>query len=430
MNITIQSHKIFINYRRDDVLGSGEDFFNLLTRFYGDIVFFDNPKIGAGEQIDEKIRANLKSCELFFILIGPNWDSEKYLLRLKDPNDYVRQEIELAHQDGKLIVPVLLNRKSPPDSSSLPANLQNGIFTRKAIKLDVEQHYWLDTLRFHHEDYRHKVSFAPKPLNDTALHPDHQKLAYCLNHDKAIKTVRSCKQQPLFMGFGPSDKELEYFVERCSINLDHTFIGILPNARVRYLSWDFDQLSQEEYQQNLYLQIAKALSINFGPQHTVDDLQQHIASLDVTQSYIFWAFHYGSGSSSQATRLWWQTWDHVLNDQARPNIAVFMFTEPSWLRRLRAHFSTKNAQYRYIGCFKGKIHKDYIGKWRRDFINVYLKNPAVPNQFDAKTLEHSLDDALKQEFPRLAFLRKSLRYDKAVEHLQSALRQAYQPNRS
>ena len=429
--------KIFINYRRKDVPGLVDDFFHCLKNFYGDVIFLDNNGIGTGEVIPDEIKFNLEGCELFLPIIGPNWDSDKHLQRLKDPKDWVRKEIELARALNKFIIPVLMLRDELPDVQDLPDGLKTGIFERKVIKLPEEPKYWPNIIRDQHEEIKAHANLESLPPSEKIdLHHDHQKLAYCLNHDVAIKTIKDSRKnrQVLFCGSGSNDNELKYFAERCSVNFAHTFIGVLPGARVHYISWDFNALTPDEYQAKLCGQIAEALpaaqtSATTG-QPTLETLKDHFKTLESGQSYIFWAKREDGFSPYQtraATRAWWDTWHSLLVERENQNIIVLLFTDTSWLQWLNLFSRFKKHPYQHVGHFKGKIHKKYLDKWQRDFINGYLQNDQNKSQFDQTLLKNTLSGLLKKEFSSLSFLRKSLPYDTAVDFLNSALQQAYRP---
>jgi len=102
---------IFINYRQIDCLSLAntlaETFKNRLGK---DSYFLDKEDIESGNSITEKILQNIESSKVFLALIGPGWhlvvdqDNDK---RLLNSSDWVRKEIEIAKEKGKLIIPVL-----------------------------------------------------------------------------------------------------------------------------------------------------------------------------------------------------------------------------------------------------------------------------------------------------------------------------------
>lgn len=96
--------RVFISYRRR---GSGylarwieED---LGQRSESMDVIADTSAIRLGEEFPEAIRTAIEQSDVVLALIGASWAPE----RLKDPDDFVRQELETAHQRGKRIVPAL-----------------------------------------------------------------------------------------------------------------------------------------------------------------------------------------------------------------------------------------------------------------------------------------------------------------------------------
>ena len=135
---------IFINYRR----AVTPDAANLLDaelrgRYGEQAVFRDNRSIEAGCRWAEALEAGINNCAVLLVLIGKGWLECQYgkdcdvsngekrgRLRLENPNDYVRQEIEwalaLKEKNKKtLILPVFIDGEEPyretdyPEGSSL-----------------------------------------------------------------------------------------------------------------------------------------------------------------------------------------------------------------------------------------------------------------------------------------------------------------------
>jgi len=120
---------IFIGYRRDDTADvAGRIFDALEARFGRERIFKDVDNIPVGTNFGQYIKSILPRCRVALILIGPHWADVKDAsgqLRLEDPNDWVRIEIETALATPKLqVVPVLVNGAQMPRADQLPASLQ------------------------------------------------------------------------------------------------------------------------------------------------------------------------------------------------------------------------------------------------------------------------------------------------------------------
>jgi hypothetical protein len=135
-------NKIFINYRRDDSLGHALNLYEqLCRRFDRKLIFFDAARIEGGDMLPEKIHKAVENCSVLLALIGSDWlDAQKAdgSRKLDDPNDYVRQEIALALERGKAVIPVLLGNVSMPEARCLPEPLKP-LLDRLALKLGVEE---------------------------------------------------------------------------------------------------------------------------------------------------------------------------------------------------------------------------------------------------------------------------------------------------
>lgn len=111
---------VFISYRRADTGAYMDRLAERLTVFkIGN--WCDREGIDPGERWDNEIRSALSECTIVLVLIGREWQG----VRLDDPDDWVRRELELAHTMNKAIVPVFLDGVRPPlDTSSLPQTLR------------------------------------------------------------------------------------------------------------------------------------------------------------------------------------------------------------------------------------------------------------------------------------------------------------------
>ena len=90
--------RIFISYRRDDSADvSGRIRDRLAEDFGGGAIFTDVDSIPLGVDFHEYIDRYVGQCEVFLPVIGKDWlraIDDEGKLRLQDPADFVRLEIE------------------------------------------------------------------------------------------------------------------------------------------------------------------------------------------------------------------------------------------------------------------------------------------------------------------------------------------------
>lgn len=121
--------KIFICYRREDTLPSTGRLCDRLSEWIpiGDI-FRDSDSIGVGENFASRIHEAIAQCTVVLVMIGPEWLNFKNsagMPRLENPNDYVRNEIEIGlAQDTTVMIPVLVNGARMPHKDELAQTLQ------------------------------------------------------------------------------------------------------------------------------------------------------------------------------------------------------------------------------------------------------------------------------------------------------------------
>ncbi|MGV7224097.1 MAG: toll/interleukin-1 receptor domain-containing protein [Nitrospinales bacterium] len=104
-------HKVFISYRRQDVLGYPQWLIDFLGRHFGRTQVFWDRDIPPGVDFRHWIESTLEHCILLIALIGREWLSasdEMGHKRLNNQHDWVRFEISTALQKGIPVLPVLV----------------------------------------------------------------------------------------------------------------------------------------------------------------------------------------------------------------------------------------------------------------------------------------------------------------------------------
>lgn len=151
---------VFISYRRDDSKGFAGALLRELNRRLGpDLVFMDTEDIIGGTDFPVVLREAVASADVLLALIGGRWldavDAEGRR-RLEDPGDFVRQEIRLALEQGKRVIPVLIDGAGMPAASALPDDLRR-LADCNALGLSNE-HWDEDVARL--TDHIHEAMYA------------------------------------------------------------------------------------------------------------------------------------------------------------------------------------------------------------------------------------------------------------------------------
>lgn len=112
--------EIFVSYRRADVPAAAGRLFDEMAHTYGEnVVFIDYTNLDHGEPLGN-IYKDLAQCKVVLAVIGQNWETQ----RLHEKEDYVRGELEKAHQNALTVIPLLVNRQVPPLKEELPESIQ------------------------------------------------------------------------------------------------------------------------------------------------------------------------------------------------------------------------------------------------------------------------------------------------------------------
>jgi len=141
--------RIFVSYRREDAAyPAGWLFDRLADRFGKDQVFKDVDSIQLGDDFAEAISDAVGSCDVLLAVIGKQWltiTDEQGLLRLDNPNDFVRLEIETALSRNIRVIPILVEGAQMPRADQLPASLAK-LARRNALEVSPNR-FTSDTSR-------------------------------------------------------------------------------------------------------------------------------------------------------------------------------------------------------------------------------------------------------------------------------------------
>jgi TIR domain len=124
----VMAGKIFINYRRDDAIGTAGRLHDRLAQTFGrDNLFMDVDHIPVGADFVEYLHSQVAACDVFLAVIGPNWLNAKDnrgRRRFDNPDDYVTIEIAAALARNIPVIPVLVDNARMPNADKLPDSVK------------------------------------------------------------------------------------------------------------------------------------------------------------------------------------------------------------------------------------------------------------------------------------------------------------------
>ena len=130
--------RIFISYRWSDAWAECQLLHHDLARRFGEKnVFIDTERIEDGDEIRPAVRAALHRSDVVLTVMGPTWldvRDNAGRRRLDDPEDAIREELELTRALNLRLIPILLHGTQPPLGDALPGSLR-WIQYRKAVWL-------------------------------------------------------------------------------------------------------------------------------------------------------------------------------------------------------------------------------------------------------------------------------------------------------
>src|ERR1700739_632582 len=123
---------VFISYRRETTAGEARALFNeLLGKLGKNSVFMDVDSIALGRDFRGALRKTLESCDLMLVLIGKDWaevKDEAGRIRLHNPGDFVRLEIEAGVNRDVVVTPILVQGAHMPAPEQLPADIRDLVY--------------------------------------------------------------------------------------------------------------------------------------------------------------------------------------------------------------------------------------------------------------------------------------------------------------
>jgi hypothetical protein len=131
--------RLFISYRRQDSAHITDRIYEYLqTSLPNSKIFRDVDSLALGTDFPAEIARAVQDCDALLAVIGPGWvgaTDEHGNLRLKDPGDFVRLEIEAALSRQIPVIPLLVGGAAVPKEASLPDPLRklpllNGLAVR------------------------------------------------------------------------------------------------------------------------------------------------------------------------------------------------------------------------------------------------------------------------------------------------------------
>jgi formylglycine-generating enzyme required for sulfatase activity len=124
-----QVAEIFISYRRSDSQANTDRIYASLVKAFGrKAIFKDVDDIPPGVDFPSYLQNKVQDAKIVLIIIGKQWASAAYedgSLRLNDPEDFVRVEVELAlKMRAAWVIPILVNNASMPNPNHLPESIR------------------------------------------------------------------------------------------------------------------------------------------------------------------------------------------------------------------------------------------------------------------------------------------------------------------
>lgn len=139
-----EPQRVFISYRRSDCQAQANGLMGDL-RWRGAQVFMDLDSIPAGTDFEEYIHGWIAHADVVLVLIGDNWLEETGAgRRLDREDDFVRLEVRAALEQGKRIIPVVVEGAQMPHPSELPDDISR---LSRIQSFELSDRRWMSDLK-------------------------------------------------------------------------------------------------------------------------------------------------------------------------------------------------------------------------------------------------------------------------------------------
>ncbi len=132
------AQRVFISYRRQDSAAYAGRLYDAMVARFGERNVFMDLDLAPGVDFVERITEAVSACQVLIEIIGPTWATVKNdegEVRIADPEDFVRLELEIALKRPEVtVIPVLVSGAQMPDRQDLPPEL-GAIARRNALEL-------------------------------------------------------------------------------------------------------------------------------------------------------------------------------------------------------------------------------------------------------------------------------------------------------
>jgi tetratricopeptide (TPR) repeat protein len=256
--------QIFISYRRDDAAYVTGHINDLLRTEFGDAsVFTDVDNIALGVDFRAVLDQTVSQCQVLLAVIGTAWltvRGQDGQLRLEDPADFVRIEIESALKRNIPVIPLLVSGATMPAADDLPDSLKelafrNGTQIRPGPDFRVDMARLAKNLQRHFDSIRTEAGDEPGTQATTTQTRDDG-----LKEERSPVEVEAGSDAPAKQGGSPKTGmqvgEDERARHRAELGMEHHELKKRSGARLWLIaivalagaSWYFVNGNQEKIQ--------------------------------------------------------------------------------------------------------------------------------------------------------------------------------------
>ena len=371
-----ESYRVFISYEREDAYGWAGIVYEKLKDYYGEgIVFKDVEETRTGTDWAPRLARLLKGCEVFVVVIGPDWKETRVTDKLNDPTNWVHKEIVTAIDEGKKIFPVVVEGAQLPDKAKIPEKISQAI-GRQQFRFRRNSNFWVSDIERLCADIEAETEIKSQISLTSATRPPYEHVICRLDRNAEVGSVmqRFKDGDRLFLANGNKRAGFNYFAIRCALDVVtdearrlNATINRKETPRIQPLNWGrFAEHDDSPTRKSLLLKDIAEIVFTDSEARDEEHLENWIRSRiqkNLRPTIVHCSIMRGSPADAERIREWFDIWRELLaGDQSRA-IGVILFKESDWWSWSSRGLERLSPGGHVVRPSLGKVKRNHLDEW-------------------------------------------------------------------
>jgi hypothetical protein len=368
--MTEAGHDLFISYARQDAQDSSLLLYQHLANRFGEhAVFRDQQKIRSGAKWKTDLKRQVLACKGFILVVGPDWHESRVQDKLRDPGNWVRQEILTALGAEKPIFPVFMRDAKAPPMDRLPQGIRPALEDNNHFRFHDGPNWEKDLDRLC-SDIALQTDLSMAAQSKSRSGSMQERLLSQLDRNKEAGCVNQnfSAGKRLFLAIGGSKAGFRYFAVRCALEAMRSATSRSSGYQEIALSWSrFAEPEEAAVRRSMLLAEITGNLLKQSPVGTDAALLESVKRKlgNTHQPTVLHSTVRDFGRATQSVvDEWFAFWSELFSQQSMPAmVAVLLFVE----QRTWSPFSVKPTCSDPCQCIVdpelGKVEHRHLKEW-------------------------------------------------------------------